>query len=404
MIYLGNSLVDIKSPIGPLEEKEVNFYDWDGKLLYSYTKTEFLASTDMPALPDRTSDNLTCEGWNMTIADIATRFNKGFHHVSVGCTYHTTDSKTHIIVKPNTDRPTAYLYIKPTIANDTVVNWGDGSSDTISSTSTTQLSHTYSSNIFESEVDLTIESTNGLHIFTSYIGYSSDNNKSNNFIKIFLSSNSRIGGSNIFYNLYYLESITIHKDIIKDTTLPNATMWFAYCVSLKHLNTPPIVIGRGILQYCSSVKRASIPYLQSGYVAFQYCSHLEKCEVLFNRGTTSSDHTGMGSMYGYNTALKHVYIDERITTTDTNCFTVCYNVEEVILPSTLTSVSNNIFTKCVKLKNIYIKATSVPTLSSALTAPNDFYKIYVPRNSYSSYITASNWSDIASHIYPYDFN
>ena len=42
--------------------KEVNFLDYDGTILYSYTAAEFAALPSMPANP--THDGLTEQGWN----------------------------------------------------------------------------------------------------------------------------------------------------------------------------------------------------------------------------------------------------------------------------------------------------------------------------------------------------
>jgi len=403
-IYIGSNKISNANILDPewIKEKEVNFYDYEGTLVASYTKQEALALTELPALPDRTSENLTNEGWNMTIADITERINKGMYYVSVGCTYYTTDGKTHITVEPDEDYPTVYLYITPSIANDTTVNWGDGSSDTISSTSATLLSHTYSSNLFDTEIDLIIESTSGLHIFTTYIGSSSNNNLLNKIKKIYTSSNSRFCGANIFSSCVYLEYVTLHKDIIKDQSPNQFTYWFPYCVSLKHLNVPNIVAGRGIIRDCLQLKRASIPYLQSGYYSFCYCYSLDKCETLYARGTSSTDNFSIGGMYAA-TCIKYAYIDERIKYTESNSFNGCHSLEEVSLPSTIETFNAAIFSGCYKLKNIYLKATTPPTLSGAFTAPNTIYKFYVPRASCAAYKAASNWSDIADHIYPYDY-
>jgi hypothetical protein len=40
----------------------VAFYDCDGRILYTYTKEEFLALTEMPPLPYR--KGLICQEWN----------------------------------------------------------------------------------------------------------------------------------------------------------------------------------------------------------------------------------------------------------------------------------------------------------------------------------------------------
>jgi hypothetical protein len=45
-----------------LEEKDVNFYDYDGTLLYSYTKEECLELEELPSNPSH--NGLVAQGWN----------------------------------------------------------------------------------------------------------------------------------------------------------------------------------------------------------------------------------------------------------------------------------------------------------------------------------------------------
>ena len=52
------------------EEKDVDFIDYDGTLLYSYTADEFLAMDALP--PNPSHDGLVAQGWNWTLAEIKT--------------------------------------------------------------------------------------------------------------------------------------------------------------------------------------------------------------------------------------------------------------------------------------------------------------------------------------------
>lgn len=386
-----------------IEEKEVNFYDYEGTLVASYNKSEISSLTELPPLPDRTSENLFNQGWNMTIQDILERIDKGMYYISVGCIYRTLDDKTHIIVKPDADFPTIYLKTAGSKSADTIIDWGDGSATVTATTTQTLYTHTYSSQYLGIESDITITSATGVHNFTYYIGETLANNFVNKMIKIYLSSKARIAGSAIFSGLRYLEEITLHKNIIQDIGATNQlTYTLDRCVSLKHVNVPNITLGRGILRYASTIKRASIPKLQSLYYAFGYCYSLDKCEVLLDKGITTNDSEKNASIgYGYMPA-KHAYIDERLTAVS-GTFYLNENVEEIILPSTLETLNKNAFNSSLSLKNIYLKATLPPTLSGALEEPNSFYTIYVPTASYNDYIAAQYWSDIASHIQPYDF-
>ena len=65
----GYSIVTVNVSGGsptPVERSDVNFYDYDGTLLYAYTAAEAAALEEMPSNPSHTG--LTAQGWNYTLA------------------------------------------------------------------------------------------------------------------------------------------------------------------------------------------------------------------------------------------------------------------------------------------------------------------------------------------------
>ena len=52
----------------PVQSKDVNFIDYDGTVLHSYTVAEAAALTALPPLPSH--DGLICQGWNWCLANI----------------------------------------------------------------------------------------------------------------------------------------------------------------------------------------------------------------------------------------------------------------------------------------------------------------------------------------------
>ena len=121
--------------------KDVNFYDYDGTLLHSYTVAEAQALTELPPLPERAG--LVCQGWNWTLDDIKAH-NRA---VDVGATYITDDGKTRLYIKiaaeGGMDVP---LYFSQTIANGVIIDWGDGSvTQTLGGTGNVNTVHTYAS-------------------------------------------------------------------------------------------------------------------------------------------------------------------------------------------------------------------------------------------------------------------
>ena len=53
---------------GGIEHKDINFYDYDGTLVHSYTIEEVSSLTSLPTLPSH--DGLICQGWNYDLDTI----------------------------------------------------------------------------------------------------------------------------------------------------------------------------------------------------------------------------------------------------------------------------------------------------------------------------------------------
>lgn len=142
----------------PASPKAVNFIDYDGTILYSYSEADALALTDLPANPSHSG--LTAQGWNWTLAQIKAQLTAmPGAPVWVGQKYITDDGKTRIYCRFETGRLAPYLGLS---VNGTVtVDWGDGSStDTLTGTSLNTVKtvqHTYSE-AGDYTITLTVES------------------------------------------------------------------------------------------------------------------------------------------------------------------------------------------------------------------------------------------------------
>lgn len=71
---------------------KVNFYDYDGTLVATYTAEEFMKLSDMPTNP--THAGLVAEGWNWTLEE-AKAFVALHGGLDIGQMYHTEDGKSN---------------------------------------------------------------------------------------------------------------------------------------------------------------------------------------------------------------------------------------------------------------------------------------------------------------------
>ena len=239
--------------------KEVNFYDYDGTCLYSYTVEEAAALEEMPPLPEH--DGLICQGWNWPLYKIAAMGRA----VNVGAMYITDDGKTRVYITLHDGRTSPLLGCCP---NGTVtVDWGDGTEpDVLTGTSTSTAkwtpNHEYAAP-GDYVITLTVDGTMGFYggsssnQYSGILRHSSGANAVNRVYqnavqKVEIGSGVTSIGSYAFYNCHSLASITIPDGV---TSIGNNA--FYNCYSLASITIPGGVTSIGISAFynCYGVRR-----------------------------------------------------------------------------------------------------------------------------------------------------
>ena len=123
-----------------LTPEAVNFKDYDGGVLHTYTKDEFLALTEMPALPER--PRLVCQGWNWSLED-AKAYVQEYGVLDIGATCITDDEKTRFYIKVEGERKSFPIKFSIDKASSLVIDWGDGAIEPISGSGSLNVSHAY---------------------------------------------------------------------------------------------------------------------------------------------------------------------------------------------------------------------------------------------------------------------
>jgi len=326
--------------------KTVNFYDYDGTLVASYSGSEIQALTELPTAPNHSTDKvpLTFDEWNWTLAEIkANNTSTPDMIIDVGATYHTTDGKTHCIFK-----------IDDSICSDVIfyaydsgtVDWGDGITESFTGVSPYSVEHTYTqTGIYDCKI--TTASTKLL-----FGNSNSKDSNLNSLTNVFLASSVTSFGSGFFSNCLFLETVSIPAALNFWTT--SNAYCFNDCWSIKC-----IIIPRGT---------TSLPNSNSSYQFF-YGNHAKV--VSFSGNITHIEGPGQ---YVYN-----VTIPSGVTQiNNTNFFNKSYNMEKVVIPNTVTSIEANAFLDCSSVKEIII-SSSITTLSTAfLSGCYMIRKVIVP--------------------------
>ena len=262
----------------PVQPKDVNFIDYDGTVLHSYTVAEAAALTALPPLP--THDGLTCQGWNWSLADIKALGRA----VTVGAMYITDDGKTRIYIHLEEGRTSPMLGCCP---NGTVtVDWGDGTTpDTLTGTSTSTVkwtpTHEYSAAgdyVIKLSVDgrVSFAGSSLSNQYSYLLRYSSGADTRN---RVYLNAIRKVEigdsitsiGSYAFLHCYSLSSITIPNGV---TTID--TDAFNSCYTLSSITIPNGVttISKSAFRMCYSLSSITIPngVTSIGTYTFQSCN------------------------------------------------------------------------------------------------------------------------------------
>ena len=402
-------------------KSSVNFYDYDGTLLHSYSKDEFLALSALPDLPTR--EGLTCQGWNYTLAK-AKEYVTSYDILNIGATYITDDGKTRLYIKIAANgRMNVPLYFSQTVANGVTIDWGDGSTtQTLTGTGNKNTTHTYAS-IGDYIITLKVTSgTLGLgngNSAYSVMGSTTNNGKvyCNMLQKAEIGSSVTSIGNSAFKNCSSLSSIVIPSGV---TSIENSA--FQNCYSLSSIVIPSNVtsIGNSTFNGCYSLSSIVIPsnVTSIGNTAFNGCYSLSSIVIPSN--VTSIENSAFSYCYSLSSinipegvksignsafdgcySLSSINIPEGVTSIGNSAFKNCYSLSSIVIPSNVTSIGNSTFSYCTGMSYYDFRASqSVPTLSNTNAfnnIPSDC-KIVVPDSLYSSWTTATNWSTYKNKI------
>lgn len=379
----------------PTERKDVNFFDYDGTLLYSYTFAEAAALSTLPDLPTHTG--LTVQGWNYSIADIRRMAGKRYP-VDAGAEYITDDGHTRLYMRIEND-----LFLLPkltfTITGQLTltVDWGDGTApDTISSSGS--LSHTWNISAFPAEVMIDI-TPQGSGTFapgngSSHLFYTSENVYRYMLQKVELGAsvtsilaNAFAGGS--------MRTVTIPNGV---TSIGNNS--FDVCTLLRALVIPQSVTGIGnyALQMCYSL---SVVSLSTGLATINYAA-VKNCPALCS--ICLPDYvTGIeDSSFELNYSVQNIIFPDSLTEIKTLLLNGCRALSYVKIPGSVTTIASFAFYNCSNLYYVDLsECEQVPSLSNVNAFSNtpSSQIIWVKNQTMlDAFSAATNWSSYAGRF------
>ena len=382
--------------------KDVDFIDFDGRLLYSYTAAEFLALTELP--PNPSYPGLVAQGWNWTLAD-AKEFVAEYGAQVIGQNYTTDDGKTRLYIRIDSEQETEHpidLYINRVGTCTYSVDWGDGTVET--STAGNYSRHQYES---PGEYTIAIEVTAGT-IRLGYYGsnhtiFSSSDNPKGFLKKIEIGDNVVGLCRNTFARFTALRSVSIPVTCVNHDTGSDISMFDA--ARLTGIVFPSGTPGQntkmigGIQRFLASLKYVSIPKTMNGFNwNGTYPQSLRK--LIFPTYTVAT------TMYVYLydvSRLTHFIVPGTYTTIPGDRCRASL-IHKLTIPASVTTINATAFSYNGLLKEVHLLPSTPPTLSNAnafSSGPADrvYYVPYSEDHSIlEAYQTATNWSTYASQM------
>ena len=364
---LNEKITEYAAAIDNLQPEEfgcrVRFIDYDGTIL----KNMYVADGESAAPPDDPAHKgMIFQGWNCDFSEI-------HGHRDIGAIYTTKSGACEFDVRmeiPTGLTVTFYPYIE---SGTLTINWGNGSSDEISSTGRQSVSFTYA-DYGTYTIKMSI-SAGGSWYIPEYFCQGSDGNyyliaariagirQMSSYAfqykfglrTITMDRNLTSMGEQIFYECRAIVAIVFPDSL---TTIGRYSMQYCYALSRVVFPDSISLIPEYICYDCHTLDGVTIP---DGVTEIQY-SAFHGCYSMNYVNFPSSLRTIRGYAFYANHALREVYLPEGLTQMDDRVFQDCYAIEKAHIPESLTQMNGYVFQYCRNLRHINIPSswTSIP--------------------------------------------
>lgn len=358
--------------------KDVNFFDYDGTCLYSYTASEFAELSALPENP--THDGLTAQGWNWTLADAKAYVSAYGKHV-IGQNYITSDGKTRIHVL--LENPKLSFAVGLAINGTVQIDWGDGSQiDEVSGTSLSVVKYTSHVWTAATEFDIKIKVISGSAKIASATG-------------VYQSCLFRSLSNNSNESLVFLGSVT---EINIGENMLIGTHAFSYMRNLEKISLPTnlFTTDSSVFTNDSRLKFLTVPH-----GATQIGSNMFMTSGLRFVSIPNSVLSFSQNAFAQCNCLRRICLPTEMTSIGNSSFSADNAISNITIPHNVISIGSLAYQNCYGLGEIHFKPSAPPTVadSNAWTNLPTDCKIYVPTGKLSAYTGATNYPDSSTYTY-----
>lgn len=390
----------------PPEESDINFWDYDGTLLYSWTLAELATKTELPPLPSH--DGLVCQGWNWTLQDI----KDAGRELDIGALYITDDGKTRLYVDVDTETWDDFvLNYWQDPRNATTVDWGDGTTpETVNKDSWIEHRHVYASSgsyviTMSVKEGTTMRLGNGSSGRKLIANDETDSGRCAMLRRVEVGARVTTITDQTFQFCSRLESISIPQNVeVKGTvtfnqatqlrviviqSITNMFRTFYNCTNLR------AIAGPGTMDYTDvyTLSYTALRQLNAAVTTAYATRALERVHIKAVNGRVG-DFSGDPS-------LLEATIPADATTFVAAAFQGDNALRRVTCLGNIASIPAQVFQRCYPLRFVDLThCTAVPTLANvnAFDETHPQLEIRVPASLADAWKAATNWSSLADHI------
>ena len=390
--------------VSVFEDADVKFYDYDGTVVYAYTKEQFLKLNKFPENPKH--DILIGQGWNWTFENAKSYVAK-YGTVEIGQMYTTKDGATKLFILANANE-TVKFSIAFNEQSSIEVDWGDETEADIyeGDSTTTTLQHTYTE---DGNYVISVKVVGGTISIVNFLSLSMQLRRLHIGAGITYMSATTNPEANVSFEV--LECVTIPNTITsfeKETfgmcyilkcfvvpnsisVIPNTLLCNSF--SLEHIILADTVTTIGDGAFCRTIiKTLIIPES----VTHMGDSIFEDCYMLTNiiiPGTVE-----IMESYPFNncSGLRSVIFGEGITEIPSECFANCCSLNSVVIPNTVTKIKDWSFYGCCSLITINIP-NSVVEIEGEETFNNQGSMLCINIDNTENAISGAPWGAYNSH-------
>lgn len=379
------------APAEEVKEKDVNFFDYDGTLIASYTEAEAKALTSLPTPPEHSG--LVFQGWNYTLEEVKANAEMA----DIGALYTTDDGATRLEIEI-AEREVVKVSFSQTKAEGVSIDWGFGKSersaavagDACTSYAYEQPGRYTVTLTVDKDCEITLGANGSPLICTDYV--ETDGAAHNTLRNAYIGDRVTKFNKSAFLNHYALHSISMNKGVIAlgDRSFDSSSIEFIAIPS--GIDTIPYKA----FDTCRCLKSISLP------VSVQNLEQnsIYQCDVLkrLNLKHITNPQT---RAVAYDGVISEISVNADIAYIPNNFCKACLGLERISFLGKVKIFYSGALSYCYNLKTVDLThCSAVPTLqdTAILSHHGSDLKILVPAALADEWRQATNWTALAKYI------